>query len=722
MRKKQKIVIVLVGLCLLAGIVFTIYALNSKQTKTEPEAKEAVAAEVTQPAAEETSAVQAEPETTAQKPVLETTAAAKETTEPVTVQATETTTESPTATENITVPTETPPVNQADKRRALKTYSYTRLYKMLKQRDREGYMNIYKAGEELYPYWEPDENDYMVTSSKDQNMAAPGGTAANDAVTENTYSDTNVRQAGVDEGDIVKTDGKYIYAVGKKNAEESDYRNIIRIVKTANAGMEQTACIDLSALEKEKTTIDIEEIYVKDNRLIVVASQFVEYYYETEDGTVKNYRGAYNRLHDQELVYVITYDVSNPKHIKKSGTVKQQGRYGNSRMVDGYVYLISTYTPYSVIKSSCVPKINGERISYKDVLVDPNADTNTYTSMTAVSVEKPKKAASTKAILMDDAELYMSNENIYLYNDTDYEEETYIVKIAYNKGNIFYECDGSVIGYINDSFSIDEYNGNLRVVTTYTDTEEDEEDWWDSTTYNGLFVLDENLNLVGSIMNLAEEETIKSARFMGDTGYFVTFLETDPLFAVDLSDPMKPRILSELKITGFSSYLHPWGDDLLLGIGQEVAVKATNTVEIGDRLGVKLSMFDISNPTDVREFAKKVIKGDNYTGALEDYKAVLIDQDKNLIGFQFTKWDYKNDEYNSKSYYLVYGYSEKNGFERKLKYRLIGKYWYEEDSYDTRGIYIGKNLYIVEPDAGVTQIALNRFEVRHVMKFEELKN
>ena len=97
--------------------------------------------------------------------------------------------------------------------------------------------------------------------------------------------------------------------------------------------------------------------------------------------------------------------------------------------------------------------------------------------------------------------------------------------------------------------------------------------------------------MTGTIENLAKNERIYSARFMGDTGYFVTFRETDPLFSVDLSDPDNPKIIGTLKIPGFSEYLHPYGDGLLLGIGEEVDEKGVESNQ------VKLSMFDISDPS-----------------------------------------------------------------------------------------------------------------------------
>ena len=197
---------------------------------------------------------------------------------------------------------------------------------------------------------------------------------------------------------------------------------------------------------------------------------------------------------------------------------------------------------------------------------------------------------------------------------------------------------GSVKGYLNNSFSLNEYNGNLRVVSTYTGDDANavrdfasnitgqyyEQNW---TEHNALYVLDEQLKQIGKIEGLADNETIRSARFFGDIGYFVTFRQTDPLFSVDLSDPANPQILGELKVSGFSSYLHFYGENHLLGIGYE-ADEATGMIT-----GLKLSMFDISDPKQVTEVNRFTIPGITWCPAIENYKSILVQPEKNLIGF-----------------------------------------------------------------------------------------
>ena len=210
----------------------------------------------------------------------------------------------------------------------------------------------------------------------------------------------------------------------------------------------------------------------------------------------------------------------------------------------------------------------------------------------------------------------------------------------------------------------DEYDGYLRVVVTDGDT-------------NSVYVLDQELKETGSIKGLAEDERVYSARFMGKTGYFVTFKETDPLFSVDLSDPKNPKIIGALKIPGFSDYLHPYGKNKLLGIGMNVDEKTMSTD------GVKLTMFDISDPENVKEEQTYVIENVYYTDVSYDYKAALVDAEKNLIGFAA-------DSEGGREYY-TFSYDEKQGFTCTMHEEINGN-----NMRITRGIYIEDMLYVIQ--------------------------
>ena len=190
---------------------------------------------------------------------------------------------------------------------------------------------------------------------------------------------------------------------------------------------------------------------------------------------------------------------------------------------------------------------------------------------------------------------------------------------------------------------------------------------------NNLIILDKELKQVGSITDLAPGERVYSARFLGDMGYFVTYKETDPVFAADLSDPAKPVILGELKIPGFSEYLHPFGKDKLLGIGM-------NVDSAGVLDGVKAELFDISDPSNLSSLEECIVPGMYGADASYDYKAVMIAPERGLIGFSgsgvsgdvYVLLKYENDRI------VAMLLEEVNGSGR-----------------GTRGIYIGDVLYVV---------------------------
>lgn len=178
---------------------------------------------------------------------------------------------------------------------------------------------------------------------------------------------------------------------------------------------------------------------------------------------------------------------------------------------------------------------------------------------------------------------------------------------------------------------MDEHDGYFRTVTTTGDL-------WDerNPSENNLFILDEDMKLVGSITGLAKEERIYSARFMGDKAYMVTFRETDPLFVIDVANPTKPQVLGELKIPGFSNYLHPLGESHLIGFGYETSsvVPVGSKEPIIQTEGIKISLFDVSDFGNPKEVDTEVIGGQGtYSPLVYDHHALFEHSEKNLFGF-----------------------------------------------------------------------------------------
>jgi len=531
-------------------------------------------------------------------------------------------------------------------------YSYIERYKEEMERQMSAYdMNAEDGGVIV------EDRVEMMAESSDADMGAAqeaktsessalnaaGGTAGS-----NDYSETNVRQEGVDEGDVVKTDGTYLYVL-------KDSRQEISIVDTRNNEMKEVSVVSL------EDTQWIEEIYLQAGRLVLICTNN-----DDEDGLLYA-RSSYWYGNTE----AVTYDITDPENPKEVGKIAQNGTYQSSRVADGYLYLFSNYgVAWDYMEKdkpeTYVPIVNGAVIDQSDICLPPSSKAYSYTVVTAVELKEPSKVSSSKAILSEGGSLYVSNENIYYYETiwNSSKERTTLRRIAYKDGKLQAGAQGTIDGYINDSFSIDEYDNYLRVVTTEKDT-------------NSVYVLDMDLEVTGSIEGLAEDERIYSARLMGDTGYFVTFKETDPLFSVDFSNPKKPKIIGELKIPGFSDYLHPYGEGKLLGIGMNVDEETMITD------GVKLTMFDISNPADVKEEDTYILENVYGTEVSYDYKAALVDVEKNIIGFT------GNTEGGQK--YYIFEYDKNNGFICKMEEEINGR-----ASLSTRGLYISDTLYVVQ--------------------------
>lgn len=520
-----------------------------------------------------------------------------------------------------------------------------------------------KGYDQIYEYLQANQDDQYGTdtgmlergvvtesaedsSSTNSAAAVDTGVAQNSKSSENAvYSETNIRQEGVDEADVVKTDGRYLYTL-------KDNGSSVSIVDTVNGKLKEVASVRVEDDDQAR------EFYVNDGHLILVS----EFDQEREDGTW-TYASTDTR--------VTTYNITDPEKPEKAGEVTQSGSYTSSRLTDGHLYLFTQYsvdvtsgiTPKD--KKDYIPYVNQQMLEADDIYLPPFSQAYMYEVVSSVDVAKPGEIQDTKAIFSDGGELYVSNDNIYWY-ETQWSDktETVIKRISYKGGKLKAEASGKVDGYINDSFSIDEYDGYLRVVTTDDET-------------NGLYILDSNMKEVGSITGLAEGEQVYSARLLGDTGYFVTYEQTDPLFSVDLSDPKNPKIIGKLKIPGFSEYLHFYGENLLLGIGMDVDEDGFTTN------GVKLSMFDISDSSDVKEIQKYTLENVYSAAVMYDYKAVLIDPEKNVIGFAA-------DGNNGENYY-VFSYNDTNGFECLMNETVNGNGYQS-----ARGVYVDNTLYVVK--------------------------
>ena len=484
--------------------------------------------------------------------------------------------------------------------------------------------------------------------------AGVADTAANQKVTgEADYSQTNVREAGVDEGDVVKTDGSYLYILKSSGS--------VRIVDIRETKMKEVA-----EIQPEKLNESIEDLYLDGDRLMLVTTGYESSMEEAESDMYTVNRYQYTAL--------TVYDITEREHPEMTGRITQEGDYLQSRKNGDYVYLLTQYSPSlgdSFEDSSVMPLVNEQKLAISDVYLPDQTSQPDYLVASGINIQDPENVISSKAIVSGAADFYMSSDNLFICNNNwnDGKSSTEILRFACEDGEITAGAMCELPGFLNDTFSLDEYQGYLRVLLTEDSNGES----------NSLYILDADMQVTGAIRDLADGETIRSARFMGTMAYFVTFRQTDPLFCADLSDPDNPQILSELKLTGFSSYLHPYGDHLLLGVGYEAEE------ETGSQTGVKLSMFDISDPSQVAELDKYVIKGASYLPSDYNYKAILADGEKNLIGFVCD------------GEYLVFSYDEEKGFQNLLTYTMSDWEYWDGDA-SCRGVYAGDEFYIVDQD------------------------
>lgn len=586
------------------------------------------------------------------------------------------------------------------------------------------YERVYEALKKVQESsWYIREYEYELMVDEAMDGAMPG--IASDPVNSPSaaageeYSKTNVQVEGIDEADIVKTDGAYLYIF-------NTVRNEIYIVKADGANMERTATIHV----EEKRYGSGREMYLSDGRLVLVTSRWCE---ETEDG--KAGTGLTLRYDTgKEVTGLLTYDISDRYAPELVSALEQDGSLTASRFADGMVYLVTSYgnrwrgaydlydvwidaeedcenTPFGREKEEeellyrSIPQAGGERISPDCIYISEEPDSEEFLVLTALSPQEPQRFSDTKSILAGGRQCYVSSSYIYvgssrwLTKEIPY-DRTELYRFSYDGGVITPAGQVTVKGTLNNQFSMDEYNGYLRIVTTVNEYSMDNEGyyaWFSRKESNALYIYDKELQLTGSIENLAPDEHIESARLMGDTGYFVTFRRTDPLFSVDLSNPAKPEILGELKIPGFSEYLHPYGENLLLGIGYHADEKTGLTT------GLKLSMFDVSDPSDVKEIHKIVLEEFYRTAVSDTHKAALVDAEKNIIGIP-ARGNGSRGEYNV---YLVFGYDRETGFYQRLSegYALD---WSNDDFYeadfkqmfflsDCRGLYIRDTLYLINP-------------------------
>ena len=449
-----------------------------------------------------------------------------------------------------------------------------------------------------------------------------------------------------------KTDGSYIYTMLNNNNCAK-----IRIYSVEGKTIE---LVKQFTLKKRW----VEELYLENSKLIILSSDSIE------DNS--NYGIADDGITLNETTYIDIYDVSTPQNAKKIKSLSQSGIYKTSRFTNGYLYTFSSHLIMGECKkekeiSEYIPSVNGKTMKENKIQKIVDAPVNSYVVMTSVNLAKPDNFSDTAAVLSDYTTYYMSTSHLYLAN-TIYEQslrnnstKTAISKFEYKDGAFSYLTTKKVKGQINDSYYMHEYKGNFAFVYT---------DWRNETSTNGICILDKNMNTLGKIDNLGNDETIYASYYIGSMAYFVTYRQTDPVFAVDISNPKKPVVKAKLKLPGFSSYLHSFGENQLIGVGMAG----------GDDDKVKISLFALGENGSVTEQTKLLLPKYSETEAGSNHKSVFIDEERKLVGFATIA--------DTTLRYKLYHF---DGTEFKQVLNVPIK-----EMSNTRGIRIGNYFYVVD--------------------------
>jgi uncharacterized secreted protein with C-terminal beta-propeller domain len=511
-----------------------------------------------------------------------------------------------------------------------------------------------------------------------------GGIPATTAST-SSVSTTNVQVAGVDEGDIVKTDGEYAYILSRDGTSV----HIVDVNPPEDAEIVSTI----------NTRGNIREIYVRGDALVIIGQRSVyqidpspgahgsSYYTVDYDGEIVEMdigRFYYFNYIYYQATFIDIFDlaVKEEPELMESHLIK--GYPVQSRMIGDFLYVITSQSIYRAFNEYDLP------VEASEIYFLNGTDDTTYfnyymqlTTILSIDISDPSEIVDMKVLLMDySSNIYVSADNIYItYYKYDYEDniaKTRIHRIMIDDGKIMYKACGDIEGTLLNRFSMDEHNDYFRVAVSIG---------WRAS--HRVYVLDMDLEVVGKLEDIAPGEQLYSARFMGDRAYIVTFVVRtgDPFFVIDMSDPENPELLGELHIPGWSDYLHPYDENHVIGLGREAVVN-------GPMQGIKVSLFDVTDVENPKEISKFVI-GDSSSStiATSEPHAFLFSREKNLLVIPVQlNW--------TTSCAYVFDVTLDGGIQLKgtvshpeVEEKQPGYYWYYYMNAIKRSFYIDDTLY-----------------------------
>lgn len=549
------------------------------------------------------------------------------------------------------------------------------------------------------------------------------------------YSTTNIQVENVDEADIVKTDGDYIYSISEDNVIITDAKD-----------PKQPKVV--ATIQSEDDDIPEDIILYKD-KLVVISTkgnQTQRYYYNNRMNTVVK---IYNITSREKPVLTKSYEMYEP--------------YYTSRCIDNVLYVISSgnlrkeddkivvgYNEDNMEKEMSIDKIK----YLKDV------KTTKQTLISTVDLNNETADIKLDSYLMNISNAYVSENAIYLLNQKYNNDSKIPIKLLFGFKGVFgledyYEMD-SESGYYTEIYKFDikenvEYKAKTKVkgktINQYSLDEKDNHLRIALYDNDGsrVAIFDEDLKQIGISDNVAKGEKMYSSRFIGDKVYFVTYKTMDPLFVMDLSNETKPKVLGKLKIPGYSTYLHPYDENHIIGIGmetKEIINRNSNGKVISTTakvVGMKMALFDVSNVNSPVQISSVVIGDSRTTSAiLTNPKALLFSKEKSLIAIpvnnysqdfevtlsnnyetminNYTKY---SKPYNAEGYF-VYNINVQDGFKLKgvITHEKTNATYYYSNSKLLRGLYIDNNLYTVSE----TMIKVNELDSLKAVGELKLKN
>ena len=526
---------------------------------------------------------------------------------------------------------------------------------------------------------------------------------------DNAHSTTNVQVEGIDEGDIVKTDGNRIYFLRY---------NALTVVEIDENGAMETV---FNQARSENEYGHYTELYVTDNKLIVVGS-----FYEVE---VYPSRGEI----DSEFFYfpmyytMSTVDIYDKTTMVLEDAYQISGHLTGSRLIGDHLYLISSHSGTS---DQDDPRpyfnLNEERIvpDYQEIRYLPDLPTRAFTVISTIKLAEDNLFEYDIFLGVSAwGHLYVSENGIYMASNyytaststsstrdediaiSSWETQGKIISYRFNENrSVEYGGSGDFKGMIINQFAMDEYNDTFRVVTR---------DGWGQSAINRLYIFErdyaDDKPYLKQLALLDEgigkpEETVRSVRFNKDIVTIVTFEEIDPFYVIDLSDPENPTILGELEMPGFSTYQHPWKDDTIIGIGYE-------TNDVGWVIGLKLSLYDISDYENPIEVGVSLVflnddQGWQYGEALHNHKAILVSEPFDFIGFSINRSTWEN-YYKHHSDYLIFDIDTQREHPIQISASISHYELFEETANDdwyygfnvNRAITINHYLYVLSNGA-----------------------